>query len=130
MPIGTTFSLKKEENIKVGKHDFQIDDVNVRTTAMEKGDVHYIVFTVTDKKTLQQFENLLSVPVSLKKQKFADMSKLSVMLARFGIEKKTNDILSYSELNDLIGKSFEGLVIIEEGFARIDEKTIMVHKIQ
>lgn len=130
MPISTTFSLKKEDSIKVGKHDFQIDDVNIRTTATEKGDVSYLVVTVTDKATLQQHENLLSAPLSLKKQKFADSSKLSIMLTRFGIMKKTNDLLSYSEVNDLIGVSFEGLVTIDDGFARIDEKTIMVHKKQ
>lgn len=126
MPISTTFALKKEESIKAGKQNFLIDDINIRTTATDKGDVSYLVFTLTNKATLQQHENLLSCPINLKKSKFADNSGLSTVLTRFGIFKKTNEFLSYQEINDLIGKEFEGLVVIKDGFARIDEKSISV----
>jgi hypothetical protein len=128
MPINPTFSLRKEESIKAGIHQFVINDLNVKTTQTEKGDVSYITFNITNLENQQQYENLLSAPVSLKKGKYFENSRLSLMLTRFGIMKTTNEFLSYAELNGLIGTKFDGLVIYEDGFAKIDEKSIVVHK--
>ena len=128
MPISNTFSLQKEQALKAGKYEFNIDDVNIRTTKTEKGDINYITFTLTNKTNLAQSDNILSAPISLKKQKYNENSKLSTIMTRLGLMKKTHDMLSSSELNDLIGKSFEAILIYEEGFPRIDEKTIIVHQ--
>jgi hypothetical protein len=128
MPISTTFSLMKEEALKAGKHEFVIDDVNIRTTPTEKGDVSYIAFSLTNKTNLSRSDNLLSAPISLKKQKYNENSKLSTILTRLGTLKHTNDFLSYTEINDLIGKSFEAILIYDDGFPKLDEKTIILHK--
>jgi hypothetical protein len=127
MPISTTFSLRKEEAIKAGKHEFSIDDINIRTKATEKGDVSYVYFSLTNKTNRGKSDNLLSAPINLKTQKYNENSKLSTIVTRLGTLKRTDESLSFNELNDLIGKTFEAILIYEEGFLKIDEKTIIVH---
>lgn len=125
IPIGSTFSLKREAVLKPGVHEFIIDDIRDKRQHTDSGDVTYLVFDLTETGTLKKFDNLLSAPVS-KRGNYSELSKLSTVLTRFGANVKDNETLLADNINKLIGSKFNAVIVYnDDGFARIDEKTII-----
>lgn len=111
--------------MKPGVHEFIIDDVVDTLKHSERGDVTYLVFSLTETQTLKKFDNLLSAPVS-KRGNYSELSKLSTVLSRFGANVKDSETLLADNINKLIGSKFTAVISYnEDGFARIEEKTII-----
>lgn len=121
MTLSIDFRLKKKGIIKPGLHQFTIKDIDVHTTRSDDGVVQYLDFAVEcDGK---RYDRLLSAPLNTAGD-FSDKSRLAAVLKAFGIEVPDESEIGSNELNGLIGSEFQAIVIFEDKFARIDERTI------
>lgn len=121
MTLNIDFCLKKKGIIKPGLHHFTIMDIDVHTTQSDDGPVQYLDFALECEG--KRYDRLLSAPLNASGD-FSDKSRLAAVLKAFGIDVPDESEIGYNELNGLIGSKFQAIVIFENKFAHIDERTI------
>jgi hypothetical protein len=127
MPIMENFSLQREKIISQGLHNFEILDINTKTTTKDNEDITYLTFSLKEIDTDNIFNNLLSVPLNFKNYKFVENSRIGKLLSKFEIRIPENEYLTHTDLNSLIGNKFSAIVVYDKQFSKIDEKTITFH---